>query len=516
MIELDVDILIFNDCTTAHQLWSRTAGPYRVATELRKLGLRVQVVDFFSHMMMEGDLWRTVIDKFVGPRTMWIGLSTTFLSSIIYMKHNHEFWRGGFSGSAFNQRAVNMLYGGTPRRMMDRVKAYALSKNPNIKFVAGGANVKLKDTFWDVLCMGYGEQHIMDYTRWRMGKNPFFQYKMHNDKQMLLDYDTKASKFDFIHSQIVWEKEDCIQSGEALPIEISRGCIFKCKFCFFPLNGKSKLDFIKERDILIEEFLRNYEMFGTTRYVFSDDTYNDTTTKLEFMNEVVQRLPFKLEFGSYARLDLLASHPEQVELLQSNGAKSLMFGIETLNHASGKSIGKGMHPERLVETLHCLRTAWGHDVQVNSGFIVGLPHDTYATMERWIDRITRPDFPIHSFNIAPLGLSPKNGRVYVSELEETPEKFGYELLEEGGWNNSLLGTTFRGCDAMAEAGSRYAFALGRLNFPTHQLMTLPVYDISFKENLMLGTAGINKKRGLYSAVNNLFLNYMHDILNLEQ
>lgn len=514
MTELEVDILIFNDCTTAHQIWCRTAGPYRIATELRKLGLRVQVVDFFSHVMMEEGLWRTIIDKFVGPKTLWIGLSTTFLSSFLYMAHNHPYWRGSSNNTPFNRRTVDRLYGGVPRSEMQELKDYARSKSPNITFVAGGADVRLTDTLWDVLCLGYGEQHIIDYTRWRIGKNPFFQYKVHN-AQMLLDYDTKASKFDFVRSQIKWEIEDCIQPGETLPIEISRGCIFKCKFCFFPLNGKSKLDFIKERDVLLEEFRRNYELFGTTRYVFSDDTYNDTTTKLEFMNEVVSRLPFKLEFGTYGRLDLLTAHPEQIELLKQNGAKSMMFGIESLNHASGKSIGKGMAPERLVDTLYQLRSVWKNDIQVNSGFIVGLPHDTYETMDRWLDRITRADFPLHSFNIAPLGIRPKGNRVYVSELEEDPGKFGYTMLENGGWVNTEFNTTFRGCNELAEAIALYTTDTGRLGFPTHQAMTLPGYGISMQDNLTLGTAGIGCKRTLYNAVNSMFINYIHEILNLE-
>ena len=516
MTKQGVDVLLFNDCTTSSRLWTRTAGPYRIATELRRLGLRVQVVDFFSHMMIEEGLWQTVIDKFVGARTLYVGLSTTFLSSVMFMTHKHRWWTGGWSGSGFNQRAFNMLYGGIPRQVMDRIKERVQRINPSTKMVAGGANVTLRDSFWDVLCMGYGETHIVDYTRWRMGKNPFFQYRTNERGQMILDYDTKAAKFDFVNSAIVWVKEDCVQRGEALPIEISRGCIFKCKFCFFPLNGKSKLDFIKERAVLIDEFVRNYELFGTTRYIFADDTYNDTTAKLEFIDSVAAVLPFKLEFATYARLDLLASHPEQIELLKSNGAKTVMFGIETLNHVSGKAIGKGMDPERLVETLHRVREAWGHDIQVNSGFIVGLPHDTYATMERWLDRITRPGFPMHSFNLAPLGLHHAGDRLYVSDMERDPAKFGYTIDDEGGWTNSMTKTSFRGCDELAQEVHAYAMSTGQQGFPAHQLMSLPGYGIPYQDNVVLGLQSMLAKRPLFNAVNSMFLSYMHDVLNLEE
>jgi radical SAM superfamily enzyme YgiQ (UPF0313 family) len=34
-----------------------------------------------------------------------------------------------------------------------------------------------------------------------------------------------------------------VGGAKVLPIEIARGCIFKCKFCSYPLNGKQNLDF---------------------------------------------------------------------------------------------------------------------------------------------------------------------------------------------------------------------------------------------------------------------------------
>ena len=113
-----------------------------------------------------------------------------------------------------------------------------------------------------------------------------------------------------------------ILKGETLPIEVSRGCIFKCKFCAFPLNGKSKLDYLRDPILIKEELQYNYEKYGTTHYFLSDDTFNDSTTKVEQIHKVVTSLPFKIKFTTYLRLDLLHAHQEQISMLEEMGLAS--------------------------------------------------------------------------------------------------------------------------------------------------------------------------------------------------
>ena len=48
-------------------------------------------------------------------------------------------------------------------------------------------------------------------------------------------------------------EQDCILPNETLPLEVSRGCIFKCSFCAFPLNGKTKLDYLRSPEYIKNE-----------------------------------------------------------------------------------------------------------------------------------------------------------------------------------------------------------------------------------------------------------------------
>lgn len=530
MITKGVNALIFTDCSSqGGSVWGRSAGAYRIATELRKIGMTVQVVDFFNHIMMEDEgLMDHILQKFVGTSTMFVGFSTTFLNGGMYSIRKHP-WMFEHKSSeeqhGFNRKFhyANSIYG-PPADVMLALRKKIKMLNPKVDIIAAGTRVHDDDIIGDLNIIGYGETQLLDYIKWKNGKHPFFRWRAHMREgkypKKIIEHDVKADGFDFIHSTIEWHDSDCIQPGEALPIEVSRGCIFRCKFCSFPLNGKAKMDYLKDKDLLRQEMLSNYERFGTTRYVFSDDTYNDTTEKLEYMNEIVRTLPFKPEFATYVRLDLLTSKPEQADLMLENGIKVAFFGIESLNYESAKSIGKGMKTEKQIETLYWLREdKWKHDVATVSGFIYGLPHDTYKTMEDWTERIMDPRFPLHAFNLSPLGIANLKlvKRSFTSEIEQDPAKFGYvlddKILEH--WTNEKYGTTFAGCNDLANKTHAYAKSLGRLCISSHIMISTIGLGIGYQQHLEQGINGVYNSFSLFNRTRVLFLSYLSDLLKVE-
>lgn len=73
---MTVDVLIF---TGTYAGMAKSAGAFRIATELRKQGYTVQVVDMFLHLSQKSvDRILQIIRKFVGPNTLWVGFSSTF------------------------------------------------------------------------------------------------------------------------------------------------------------------------------------------------------------------------------------------------------------------------------------------------------------------------------------------------------------------------------------------------------------------------------------------------------
>ena len=441
---MPVDVLIFTGVSFLE--FARPAGAYRVATELRNNGYTVQVVDTFPFLADTGFASvQHLIARFVGPSTLWVGFSSTFFlrrDALRVVKND--------SKSDLDSKGVLL---GKEQSSLLRKQIKDLS--PTARIVVGGAKAFQRGftEFADAYIEGYADTSAIKFTDYLRGRNPFFQYELGSDGAMIVGNDAKASGFDFVHSKIEWHPSDHVAPNEALSIEVSRGCIFNCSFCSYPLNGKKKIDYLKDPAVLREELVENYEKYGTTNYIYSDDTHNDSVEKLESLwNHVYSRLPFKIGFVTYLRLDLLAAKPTMVELLRESGLIGCFFGIESLHYESARSIGKGLRPERALEMLHHVRQVWGKEVTTSGGFIVGLPHESELTARAWLDQVIDPGFPLDTSHIYPLILSaPAHTatKSWKSDFESNPHQAGYSFGRQGWVNNTGL-TSVRSKEIVTE------------------------------------------------------------------
>lgn len=416
--------IIFSD--VLYPGYGKNAGAYRIATELRNAGYSCQVIDFFCHYTP--DELEKIIDKFVTQDTLWVGFSTTFMlpTSIEEATSEGQFW-DKMGGAKITD--VNSAYP-FPSDIMQGIFARIRSKNPKVKIVVGGARSDMAQNYdgmlrrvkADYYLHGYADLSIVDLTRWidnPSGPEPRFSNQRRNSIDSTRDYDFE----NYNSSSIRYLKSDIITKDEFLPIEIARGCIFKCKFCHFALLGKKRGDYTRSKQALIEEFTYNYETFGTTNYMFMDETTNDSMEKVEFLHDVVSSLPFKIRWGGYARLELYANNPEMASIMKETGVAHNFFGIETFNKKSGEVIGKGMHPDRVKQALVDLKNVWHDDVRITAGLIVGLPHETRQTLADLERYLLDKDCALDAWVIHPLILF----YGLPSMFGQDPEKYGYRF-----------------------------------------------------------------------------------------
>lgn len=413
MLQHNVDVVMLTGGTVM-----RTAGAYRIATEIRNAGYTCQVVDFISQFE-EHEILK-VLTSAVGQDTKILGISSTWIGSrSTFIPKNFE-----VTHAEFNIEKSFITYA---------IKT-AKSINPRIKVVVGGAHaLGSTSSLVDVCVSGLGDLAIIEYLEFINGKNPFFQYTKNSTGQMVLDGARCNNQFDFNNSQIKFHPSDNISGKEILPIEISRGCIFKCKFCAFPLNGKKKNDYTKNSNTIKEELLRGYYEYGTTKYWYMDDTHNESIEKLRQMADIVQSLPFKLEYVSYIRPDLLHAHPEQYQLLKDGGLAGCFFGIESLHPPTAKLIGKGLDPSKLVDTLHTFAEKLPH-VSTSGGFICGLPLETKESVTRWSEQLLSPGFPLDHVRFFSLKLSKNYTYSYQSEFDKNTDKY-FTWIDDNTWFN---------------------------------------------------------------------------------
>jgi MoaA/NifB/PqqE/SkfB family radical SAM enzyme len=393
---------------------SRGIGSYKIASQLRMSGYSVQVIDFTDWFSSE-ELIETV-SNFIGENTKLIGISSTFYQVSHYPvdKRNVSQWL--------------QMKTGIPQNIWETFDDLK-KRFPHIKYVLGGANSYLvKDLgYFDAVFHGYSDNSILDYMNYLNG-SPRRLWKRIDKCHIIEGEDYSV---DVEHLKHRWEENDFIFPKESLPIEISRGCIFKCKFCNFQLTGKKKFDYIRNIDLIKEELIDNYERFGTTNYMFTDDTFNDSTYKLELIHRAITDLPFKINFTTYLRLDLLHSHPEQIPMLREMGLRSAFFGIESMNEKTAKAMGKGLKVEKVKETLLRIKNEdFKENFSMLCSFIIGLPYENLDSVHRTFSWTQENDI-----NTIWMPLFIRRDTRYKSDIDINYEKYGYRMGDLNYWEN---------------------------------------------------------------------------------
>lgn len=402
---------------------SRYIGPYKLAHWLRKHGHSAKVIDFVT-IWQEHNLY-AVTKKFITKDTKILALSTTFISNSVYE------WADGKSCRL-------------PESVVNVVKQLK-SEYPNLKFVLGGYLSDKIDGFGvvDATVMSYvsaTEDIFLEYlNHLKSGAQPplgqlIFPGIETSGKQHRMIYDVARNPvYNIEQDDFKFVKDDCILPGEPLPLDISRGCIFACKFCQFPHLGKSKLDYIRGMDYVEQELRYNYENFGTTIYYLLDDTFNDTEIKLQAFYDMTQRLPFKINFVAYLRADLIERFPNTAYLLQESGLFGAYHGLETLNPEASKLVGKAWSGKRAREYIPELyHNIWKKEIPMHTNFIVGFPGESPAYASTTADWYLQND--LHSIKFNSLGLYGPNKEKtrfsIQSEFDKNAEKYGFTFTSD--------------------------------------------------------------------------------------
>jgi radical SAM superfamily enzyme YgiQ (UPF0313 family) len=318
----------------------RTIGAYQIAHWLRKNGYTARVIDFCPKLGAQKVA--EITEKWISDETVAIGVSSAW-------------WSQAFNGvrGRNTQSWIEPDWILTARKIVE-------NRFPQLKWVAGGSAVE----------KGY---HKLDWIK----------FQGHPEEDLIKWLDKEHSKFkirplfDIKTLDHRFTKEDFILPQEALPIELGRGCKFKCKFCNYPLIGKQPGTYLRDIDCIRDEIIYNYENWGTTKYFFLDDTVNEDEEKIKNLAEMAQSLPFELSWVGYNRADLIYAKPHTAQWLLDSGLKSAFFGIESFNKDASKMIGKGwsgIHGKDWLPKLQ--HDIWKNKVNLFCSFIVGLEPET--------------------------------------------------------------------------------------------------------------------------------------------
>lgn len=372
----------------------RTPGPYILRRHLEDYGINIEIVDFIeSFTSKDFDKLKKYIKN-----ADFFGISCTFL----------------------------------PLETYGKLCKFLKNNFPFIPIITGGMKF---------ISEKYAEP---DYIVYNYGENAIIKVLEHHFLNKDLDYKILGKKCKFInatHAYISVPKadysykyklEDHYADFETGVLEINRGCIFKCKFCAFPFVGMKGDNSQKSIDKIVDALNHNYELFGITTYILSNETCNDKTENLKKLVEIQEKINFTAVFSGFLRLDLMWSYPEQLDLLLKANFVGHHYGIETLNLQAGKAIGKGKQTEIAKEYLLYVRDRYkeaGVPLVTQVTLITGLPYETpndcYETNEWFATHL--PECKVYWY---PLTIHDSHS-IATSDFTYNAEKYGYVLPNTG-------------------------------------------------------------------------------------
>lgn len=391
--------MIFTGYETSNGL-ERVTGAHRIATTLRKEGWDIEVMDFFY--MWELDQLKEIVKlRNQKERIEWIGFSCTWL---VYLQPKAR------------QILIDFL---------EHIK----QEYPHIKTIAGGQNHSLHFPLYeyiDYVIDGFAEIAIFEVLNHIYHKGKIKGIPRKNG--WYVDANTFYKAWPISDLSVEFEDRDFIHPKETIGIELSRGCKFACAFCNFPILGV-KEDTTRDLDQLAVELKRNYEKYGITNYSIADETFNDRDEKIAKLGEIVKNIGFELNFTAFIRADILISRPQQLELLAEARVWGHYYGIETLNHETGKVIGKGLHPDKMKAGLLNIKDYFKNKVGRYRGtisLIYGLPHETKESIESGIEWLAN-NWNDQSVLAFPLNISLTGNK---SKIDKDYEKYGYTFVSQ--------------------------------------------------------------------------------------
>lgn len=239
------------------------------------------------------------------------------------------------------------------------------------KVVAGGIHITtayqtIPDGYFDALCIGAAEK------TW---------------PQILKDFESGTWKYLYRCREVLRPKDivspayasvDKKQYLYCNVVHTSRGCPFRCDFCY---NSAAESRYV-QRDM--EDVLRDIAAVGSRHILFIDDNFAGNVNWTKAF--LVKIKPMGLKWSAAVSIDA-AYDGDLLDLMKASGCQSLFIGFESIHEASIQGVHKiqnctGKY-EQAIQAIH------DRGIMVNGSFVFGLDGDTRETFQLTLDWIVK-------------------------------------------------------------------------------------------------------------------------------
>lgn len=175
------------------------------------------------------------------------------------------------------------------------------------------------------------------------------------------------------------EADSLLEKNSSVLWEMSRGCPFKCAFCYESRGIRTVRDFPLEKIKNELTYLINHEV--DTVFVL-DPTFNLNQDRAkEILNYLIDNAPSYMHFTFEVRAELI---DEEMAKLFSILNCSLQIGLQTCDEEISKKINRNLDKELFTKKCQLL-TKYG--VAFGIDIIIGLPDDNLAGFRKTVNYV---------------------------------------------------------------------------------------------------------------------------------
>lgn len=163
-----------------------------------------------------------------------------------------------------------------------------------------------------------------------------------------------------------------------LLLETIRGCVFKCKFCYYP-KSYDALYFVDEDKIVAN--LRHAREAGATEVVLLDPTLNQRRDFDDFLR-LLARENQDHQFTYFGELRAEGIRPQTAQLLREANFTEVEIGLQSIDPSAQALMDRRNNLKAFELGVSAMIDA---GIKVKVDLIIGLPGDTVASVRRGFD-----------------------------------------------------------------------------------------------------------------------------------